>query len=182
MQNAIWNLNDSNFQIPRKVVWLEVEVFFPHIHLSANLSRSLSSASALCSTFELLLTSLGRCLKIFICHTFDCLQIITRQISRDPKDYWLLYLWLFRVALDLFGKISQDHHPECGTQLHKYCRNADQLKSIFALHHCWTDKGRKEHLQGVQNSASKRFKICSKMWMNLWQWFGPYVHQGSKGK
>ena len=41
---------------------------------------------------------------------------------------------------------------------------------------------RKEHLQGVPNSASKRFKICSKMWMNLWQWFGPYVHQGSKGK
>ena len=23
---------------------------------------------------------------------------------------------------------------------------------------------------------------CSKMWMNLWQWFVPYVHQGSKGR
>ena len=44
MQNAIWNLNDSNFQIPSKVVWLEVEVFFS-LHLSVNLSRSLSIVS-----------------------------------------------------------------------------------------------------------------------------------------
>ena len=50
--------------------------------------------------------------------------------------------------------------------------------------HCIIVGGRerKEHLQGVPNSASKRFMICSKMWMNLWQWFGPYVHQGSKGR
>ena len=41
---------------------------------------------------------------------------------------------------------------------------------------------KKEHLQGVQNSACQRFIICSRMWMNLWQWFVPYVHQGSKGR
>ena len=41
---------------------------------------------------------------------------------------------------------------------------------------------RKEHLKGVQSSACQRFIICSKMWMNLRQWFGPYVHQGSKGR
>ena len=92
-----------------------------------------------------------------------------------------LYLWLFRVAADLFGKISQDHHPERGTQLHKYCRNADQLKSMFALHHCW-----RQTKEGTPTRCPKLCKQtlfnCSKMWMNLWQWFGPYVHQGSKGR
>ena len=120
------------------------------------------SASALCSTFELLLTSFGRCLKIFICHTFDCLQIITRQISRDPEDDCSLYLWLFRVAADLFGKISQDHHPEGGTQLHKYCRNANQLKSMFALHHCWR--------QTKEGTPTRCPKLCKQTLCNLYQY------------
>ena len=71
-----------------------------------------------------------------------------------------MYLWLFRVALDLFGKISQDHHPECGTQLHKYCRNADQLKSMFALHHCWS--------QTKEGTPTRCPKLSKQTLWNLW--------------
>ena len=143
------------------------------------------SARALCSTFKLLLTSLGRCLKIFICHTFDCLQIITRQISRDhhpEHDFYYICdcFELFLTSLGRSRKITIQNVALNSTN------TAEMQINWKASLHCIIVGGRqrKEHLvlQGVPNSVSKRFIICSKMWMNLWQWFGPYVHQGSKGR